>query len=376
MLPSGGGIRVLRQLAGILKNRFELEIHCPVGASEVPGVSTIRYPFPIWKKPKGSLKLIAPCFLILRLISFQRLCMKIAESMNETADAALVHNSMPIAAPPVLRFLEIPSAYFCFEYPRHLYDRDIVRRTHNPVWDALLAPLRFTEKRMDISSAKSATVVLSLSTYMQQMLHSIYGLNSEVIRPGIDTEFFCPGAESAEQSRYILSIGAIWPFKGHETAIRIVSEVPEAIRPELRIIGDRELPGYQCRLLELAAEKRVVLSIEKAVSDAELRRLYRSSSAVLCCQNREPYGLVPLEAMACGTPVLAVSEGGFSDNVFNGKNGLLFNGDSKEGGSILTDLLYNSELRSSLIAGGRSFAERERSIYAGTEKLSEILEKL
>ncbi len=376
MLPSGGGIRVLRQFAGTLKNRFELEIHCPVGSSAVDGITTIQYPFPIWKKPRGSLKLIAPCFLILRLLSFQRLCRKIAESINKTADAVLVHNTMPIAAPPVLRFLKIPSAYFCFEYPRHLYDRDIVRRTDNPIWDAALAPLRSAEKRIDRSSSLSASSVLSLSTYMHEMLQSIYGLDSEVIRPGVDTEFFCSGPGSVAGNRYILSIGALWPFKGHETAINTVSQVPPALRPELRIIGDRELPGYQRKLLELAAGKSVVLSIEKGVSDTELRKQYRGSSAVICCQKREPYGLVPLEAMACGVPVMAVSEGGFTDNVFHGENGLLFNGGSKEGGEILTDILSDPELRSSLTIGARGFVERERNIYSGTDELSEILEKL
>ena len=377
MLPSGGGIRVLRQLAGILKDRFELEIHCPVGACDVTGVKTIRYPFPMWKRPEGILKVVAPGFLTMRLLSFQKLCKRIAETINDTADAALVHNSMPLAAPPILRYLKIPSAYFCYEYPRHIYDRDIVRRTVNPVWDAVLAPLRGTEKILDRCSVMSASTVLSLSTYMQEMLKTIYGKDSRVIRPGVDTEFFSPvPGLPAEEDRYVLSVGALWPFKGHETAIRVLSELPGSVRPELRIIGDRELPGYGEKLFELAEEKKVVLRVGKAVPETELRKLYRRASAVMCCQKREPYGLVPLEAMACGAPVLAVSEGGFTDNVLHGKTGLLFNGSSEEGGKILVEILSNSKLRSSLIAGGRKFVEEERSISAGADELSAVLEKL
>ena len=379
MLPSGGGIRVLRQFTDELSSSFQLHIHQPAGASSARGRSKLEetiYPYPMWRKPSGYLRPVAPLFLILRLLSFKHVCRQAALNINRTADAVLVRNSMPVAAAPVLKYLNIPSAYFCFEHPRHIYEKDIIRRTSNAFTELALKPLALLEKRMDKQSARAATQIITFSEHMRKNVKSIYGRDAAIVRPGVDSTFFHPADKQTVTENYVLSVGALWPFKGHETAIRILSLINSDIRPEIRIVADRGYPGYDAKLFALASGLGVKVKIQQNITDEGLRELYRGAKAVICCQRREPYGLVPLEAMACGSPVLAINEGGFADNIINGKTGLLFPGTAETGAESLLKILAESEEITKMKAEGRHFAVNNRSIAHGTFELGKILESL
>lgn len=379
MLPSGGGIRVLREFTEHLSRQFDLSVHVPGGGSLQPAGSSIAetvYPYPMWKRPTGFLRLAAPVFLMARLLSFQKVCRGIAEKINNSADIALVHNSMPVAAPPVLQYLTIPSVYFCFEHPRHIYESSIIKRTNTALAEYALKPLGVLEKRIDRLSAESATQVVTFSTFMQSNIERFYGRTAKIVRPGVNSKFFCPGDQLAERGRYVLSVGALWKFKGHETAIRILGHIPAHRRPELKIVADREYPGYKVKLHSLADSLSVKIAIQRSISEESLREMYRNAQAVICCQRNEPYGLVPLEAMACGTPVIAIQEGGFVDNIIQGKTGFLFSGDPEEGAELLMNILKDPGAASIIGSNGVLFTRKERTIIQGANKLGEILESL
>jgi len=379
MLPSGGGIRVVSQFLGELRNRFNWTLHLPEGAFELESdlerdFPLIRYPFPSSRRLTGLRRLAAPILLPGKLNEFRKLCRTVAESINSSAELALVHNTLIIAAPPLLEFLEIPSVYFCFEYPRHVYEPDLVLRTGSKYSEVLLKPLVAMERRMDRSSVSSASVIVTLSSYMQDRVKQLYGRNSFVVRPGVDTDFYTPDRKQLTNGEYVLSVGALWPFKGHEHAVRSLALITENKRPSLVVTCDRELPGYAARLERLSNAMEVPLTILRGVSDTELRNLYRGASLVLCAQHREPYGLVPLEAMACGCPVIAVNEGGFPDNVTDNVNGFLIERDLSITSEAITCLMADRELSRRFVENGRSFVMTERSIPVATEELAAVLD--
>ncbi|HPF32330.1 MAG TPA: glycosyltransferase family 4 protein [Candidatus Sabulitectum sp.] len=379
MLPSGGGIRVLGQLLYGLASRFHLHVHQPEGACSASLPADVRktvHPYRLWKRPGGPLRPAAPLFLILRLLSFKKVCRKAADEINSTADKALVHNCMPVAAAPILQYLTIPSVYFCYEYPRHIYEKDIIKRTNTALAEAALTPLLLLEKRIDRRSTAAATRIVTFSRYMQSRIESIYGRESSIVRPGVDSTFFHPEAKATADRLYILSVGALWPFKGHDAVIEMVSRLDSAVRPEIVIVSDREYPGYGLKLRSRAESLSVKLTIRKGITDIELRTLYQEALAVVCCQRREPYGLVPLEAMACGTPVVAIDEGGFTDNIIDGETGFLFSGSPEEGASLLMKLYEEEADTRKMGFAGRSFVARERVISNGAAELAEILESL
>jgi glycosyltransferase involved in cell wall biosynthesis len=353
MLPSGGGCRAVFQFLGGIAGRFEVTAHLPEGAHEAclpESTVRLRYPFPASRRLSGLRRLAAPVSLLSRLRQFDGLCRRIAGEINASADLALVHNSMVVAAPPLLRYLEVPSAYFCFEYPRHVYESRLVLRTGSRLSEVLLAPLASRERRIDRASVRAADMVITLSSYMRDRIRGIYGVDPEVVWPGVDSRFYSPGdpAGAVPAGDYVMSVGALWPFKGHDLAVKAVGLVPAESRPGLVVVADREYPGYGNALRETAFASGTDLDIRTCVGDDELRDLYRGARAVLCCAHAEPYGMVPLEAMACGCPVVAVGEGGFTDNVEDGKTGIIVPRDGAAFAAALAGLMTDERLRDRL----------------------------
>jgi len=368
----------MSDMMGPLSREFAVTVHFPEGSREppdLPGVTLRRWPFRAGGRMRGAARLFGPLALMARLQSLDRLCRRIAQEMNRNSGAVLVHNSMFVAAPPLLKYLEVPSVYFCFEYPRHIYEPLVVRRTVGWFRHFLLAGLRSMEKRMDRSAAMAADRTVALSSWMAGRLADIYGLELSIVRPGVNTGFFSPG-EPGPVDGHVLSVGALWPFKGHDMALEAVAALPADRKPRMVVVADREYPGYRRRLSAAANGLGVDLEVLTGISDLRLRDLYRRAGAVLCCQRNEPYGLVPLEAMACGAPVIAVDEGGFPDNVRDGVNGLLVRRDLEAVSRALDRVLKDRELARRLGRGGRDFVTGERTRKAAADDLIGVLKKL
>jgi glycosyltransferase involved in cell wall biosynthesis len=150
-----------------------------------------------------------------------------------------------------------------------------------------------------------------------------------VIPSGVDLDHFCPvGATVGRDGRSrLLAAGRLVRRKGFDTAIAALRELRDT---ELVIAGGpaegpMESDPEAARLRWVAEECGVsdrVLMPGKVVHDA-MPALYRSVDAVVCTPWYEPFGLVPLEAMACGVPVVATAVGGMKETVEHGVTGTL-----------------------------------------------------
>lgn len=153
-----------------------------------------------------------------------------------------------------------------------------------------------------------------------------------VVPCGVDVEHFHPGADPgtapARQQRYrLLACGRLVRRKGYDQAIRALARIPDA---ELLIAGG-PAPGLleadpeAQRLRRLAWRTGVAdrVRLLGAVAPADMPALMRSADLVLCTPVYEPFGIVPLEAMACAVPVVATDVGGHRDTVADGDTGRL-----------------------------------------------------
>jgi glycosyltransferase involved in cell wall biosynthesis len=150
-----------------------------------------------------------------------------------------------------------------------------------------------------------------------------------VVPSGVDVDQFTPDGPVAERGDRprVLCIGRLVPRKGFDTVIRALVGVPDA---ELVIAGGpaaAELADdpEATRLTGLAERFGVAdrVRLIGAVARPDVPALLRSADIVVCTPWYEPFGIVPLEAMACGVPVVASAVGGFLDTVVDGSTGTL-----------------------------------------------------
>ncbi|MEV4315681.1 glycosyltransferase [Actinocrispum sp. NPDC049592] len=149
-----------------------------------------------------------------------------------------------------------------------------------------------------------------------------------VVPSGVDVDLFTVDGPVCRRgrARRIVAVGKLAPRKGFDTIVAALPALPET---ELVIAGgpaaNRLKLDPQARaLLRLAEDLGVAdrVRLRGSVSRADMPRLLRSADVVACMPWYEPFGIVPLEAMACGRPVVASAVGGQVDTVVDGVTGL------------------------------------------------------
>ena len=194
--------------------------------------------------------------------------------------------------------------------------------------------------------------------------------NVHVVTPGVDLYTFTPGqgrnasrtAVDLPQEALVVSfVGRIQPHKGPEVLIRATSELLKH-SPTLRhklivnIIGGASGANTEevDRLRELSSWLGIqdVVRFSPPVARADLAKWYRAADLVVVPSYSESFGLVALEAQACGTPVVATAIGGLRTAVADGISGVLVDGhDPKAWSSVILRLLQEPQRRILLSMG-------------------------
>jgi glycosyltransferase involved in cell wall biosynthesis len=184
-----------------------------------------------------------------------------------------------------------------------------------------------------------------------------------VVPCGVDAAHFRPGAGGPgvpprRERHRLLSCGRLVRRKGYDRAIRALTRIPDT---ELVIAGGPPAELLEAdpeaeRLLDLAERAGVAdrVRLVGAVDPRHMPQLMNSADLVLCTPVYEPFGIVPLEAMACGVPVVATDVGGHRDTVADGRTGRLVPpGDAWAIADAVRELLGHGRLRRRYGATGR-----------------------
>lgn len=164
--------------------------------------------------------------------------------------------------------------------------------------------------RWDAATAHRVDRYLANSQYVAGRIGRYYNRRSTVVYPPVDTRFYSPGPPSERHGCLVVS--ALVPYKRVDLAIEACRRAGE----RLAVVGTG--PDLD-RLRQFAGDGVEFLGWR---TDEEVRALYRGARAVLLT-GEEDFGIVPVEAMACGTPVVALAAGGALETVVDGVTGRL-----------------------------------------------------
>jgi D-inositol-3-phosphate glycosyltransferase len=219
--------------------------------------------------------------------------------------------------------------------------------------------------------------LVSASVVERRALVSDYGADPEratVIPCGVDTVLFRPGAREEARARIgadatplVLYVGRIAPVKGLETLLDAVAERCRA-RPPVRLLivggeADEPVVGHEAEIRQRVEELglRDVVRFVGAQPQDVLRDFYVAADVTVLPSYYESFGMVALEAMACGSPVIGSRVGGLATTVRDGVTGFLVpDGDAEALAERLDALLEDEDLRFRLGREGVQWAARHR----------------
>ena len=181
----------------------------------------------------------------------------------------------------------------------------------------LAAPVLARLRKFDHANSAGVTRFVAISEHVRDRIHRFYGREADVVYPPVDTDFYTPGAPGHDG--YDLIVSALVPYKKVDLAVRAYAK----LGLPLRVAGT----GTEFEKLRAGAPRNVEFLGWQ--SDEAIRELYRRCRFLLF-PGEEDFGIVPLEAQACGRPVIAFNRGGLTETIVADRTGVFFDAQTPE----------------------------------------------
>ena len=216
----------------------------------------------------------------------------------------------------------------------------------------------------DVAAGNRVDYFVAISEHIRQRIEKHYRRPADMIYPPVDTAFYTPDPQTSRENFFLVA-GAFAPYKRVDIAIEALNRLQ---RP-LKIVG----MGQDAELLRKLAGPTI--EIVEAPTNEILRDYYRRCQALLY-PGEEDFGIMPIEAQACGTPVIAYAKGGAVETTVDGETAVWFRHQSAE--ALMTAIRHFDALSfdsSAIRAHSAKFAKLrfQREMHAYIEqKLAEF----
>jgi glycosyltransferase involved in cell wall biosynthesis len=315
-------------------------------------------------------------------------CQLCARAINEGGfDIFLGHPCRFLRAAPIGRYIEVPSALYLAEPYRQLYEA-----LPQLPWIAFPPPDRFwwspsylgsfvsdlikvqilrVQAREELLSVRAYGKILVNSLFSRESIIRAYGLEASVCYLGVDTDKFVDLGLSRDNT--IIGVGYFSSWKRIDFIIRAVAGLGSG---DVRLlwIGNAGSAAYIQELEGIATRSKVRFEARLGVTDQELVESLNRARVMAYAPRLEPFGYAPLEASACGLPVVAIAEGGVRETIVHGSNGLLVENDAQAVTTAMAQLLSDPDYARRLGQQGRRRVQEEWSLSAATTRLEQHLE--
>lgn len=237
---------------------------------------------------------------------------KIFEKMD-FSEFDIVISSSHSAAKGIITKPSTLHVCYCHSPMRYVWDQS---HTYQKTYQSFLplkflyAPILHSIRQWDRLAAERVDVFLANSNYVARRIKKYYRRESKVVYPPVNLDFSSlPG----KRGNYYLAVGRLIPYKKFD----LIIEAFNKLKLPLKIVGE----GSMRSKLKTISKKNI--EFLGKVSDSELGKIYAGAKALIFPQI-EDFGIVPLEAMSCGTPVIAFAKGGVLETVTENVSGLFF----------------------------------------------------
>lgn len=207
---------------------------------------------------------------------------------------------------------------YCHTPPRYLYGLPTARNfTKNKIIYTLIQFLNIFLRKIDFKSAQNVDQFIANSQTTADRIQKFYGRYSIVINPPIDLPI-----KNNLQSKinnpqsYYLTGGRLARAKRYDIAIQACNQ----LNLKLKIFG-RDFANYESELKKIAGSNIEFLG---EINQNQKSELYSNAKAFIFCSDNEDFGMIPVESMAHGCPVIAYKSGGTTETVIDSKTGVFF----------------------------------------------------
>jgi len=163
----------------------------------------------------------------------------------------------------------------------------------------------------DISTVNRVDYYIANSKYIAKRIKKVYGKDADVIYPPVDVDKF---EFSDKKEDFYLTASRLVPYKKIDLIVKTFSEMPDK---KLVVIGD----GPDMKKIKSFATKNIEIL---GYQSFEVLQDYMRRAKAFVFAAEEDFGIIPVEAQACGTPVIAFNKGGVTETVIKDKTGVFF----------------------------------------------------